>query len=255
MISRYEAYMDGVALSAVDPSLLILDIQHNDPALQIRTNPLGGRDGAIVNGTYIEKASVTITFAIREYSILNRQAACSRVVKWAKGKVLKTNDRVGQMLYCVCDRFPVISSAMRWTDSLSVSFSAYGIPYWQEEYPKELTLTGTSQTDTLFVPGNSDTAYVNAEITAGASVSSLTIGCGDSSIALTGLSLSSGDVVKFAYDENGILSIKEGSTSLLNKRTAESSDNLTAKCGEENELSITASGSVTAVFSVRGCWL
>lgn len=255
MISRYEAYMDGEALSAVDPSLLILDIHHNDPGLQIKKNALGGRDGAVVTGRYLEKASVTISFAIREYNIANRQAVCSRVIKWAKGTVLKTNDRTGQMLYCICDDYPVINSAMAWTDPLSITFSAYGIPYWQEEFAKTATLTDTSENDTLFVPGSADMAFVNVDITAGAAVSSLTVGCGETAIELTGLALSDGDVVSIAYDQNGLMSIKKGNTSLLNKRTAASSDDLIAVCGEENEISITASGSVTAVFSVRGCWI
>ena len=255
MISRYEAYMDGEALSAVDPSIVVLDIAHSDPGLQIKRSTLGGRDGAIVNGKYIERASVTISFMLRVYNIADRQAACSRVVKWAKGKILKTNDRTGQFLACICEKFPVISSAMKWTDPLTVTFTGYGIPYWQEEYPKTATLTGTSDTDTFFVPGNADEAFVNVEVTAGASVSSMTVACGETSISLSGLSLSSNDVVKFAYDENGILSIKKGTTSLLDKRTAASSDNLIAKCGEENDLSITASGSITAVYSVRGCWI
>ena len=92
-------------------------------------------------------------------------------------------------------------------------------------------------------------------ITAGASVTGFTVTCGGTSITLESLSLSNNDVVNIRYTEDHhILEIKKGTTSLLNKRTAASSDDLIAQPGT-NAVSFTCSASATCKFIAKGAYL
>lgn len=255
MISRYEAYMDGIALSSISANILIRDIQYQDAGVSLRRVALANRDGAIIDGKYIEKASVVISFDLREYDTVTRQTVLAKIIQWARGSVLRTSDRPDQQLVCICEKFPAVTSALMWTETLQIAFSAYAIPYWQSVDTVSAVLTGTNQNTKFYVPGSAEKTLVSVDITPSATVTSLTVTCGDTAITLSGISVASGSMIKFAYDGNGFLSIKNGNTSLLNKRTAASSDNLELPCGKSSTIRIVASASVTARFIARGWWL
>lgn len=256
MISRYEAYMDGVAMSSLSPNLLILDISHGTSKISRDTVTLVRRDGSIMVDKTLSAAQVKISFQLREYSIAERQKVCQEVARWAQGAILETNDRPGQRLHVQCDSFPVIGSALKWLDDLSVTFTAYNYAHWEEKTAVSTTLTGTSGTSTLFVPGNAGKALVEATITpSSGTVNDITLTVGDTSIALVGCGATSSQPVTISYDYIGLLRIKRGTTSVMDKRTAASSDDLLAVCGAVNTFGLTASGAVSAAFSVRGCWL
>ena len=254
MISRYEAILNGTALSAVDPDIRILDISHDPPTLQTEKYDVANRNGERTYSRYRGTASITISFELSKYSIAKRQTVCQQVCAWAKnGGILETNDRPGQRLRCICEKFPAVASAMRWKDTLQMTFTAYALPFWEEKFPQELTLSGTSGGGTLYVPGNYDGACAEVTVTAGATLTRLTLNAGDTSITLEGLSVPAGSTIVISYDENMIQQIKTGNISLLNKRKG--NDDLLIKCGEINALSFTANGNATVKFSVRGLWL
>ena len=254
MISRHEAILNGVALSSVSPLIYITDISYPAPTVQTSLYTVAKRQGGRIRRRYIDKNSVVISMMIRAYDVRRRQEICNAIGKWAKdGGILETRDRVGQRLRCVCDNFPTVTSALRWTDPVTVTLSAYEQPFWEEVFPSQLTLTGTSATGALYVPGNAEEAFIEAKITAGAALSSIAMTAGDKTMTLSGLSVASGGIITISYDDEMIQSIKTGNTSLLSKRTG--ADDLLAECGGETTISISASASVTAEFSARGLWL
>lgn len=254
MTSRYNAILNNISLNTLDEDILILDIQYQAPGYQDNTMNVAKRNGIRLVDRIYETVAVSIVFEIHSYSTQKRQAICDDIIRWAKnGGVLETNDRPGQYLKCVCTNFPVIQSAKNWTDPLTITFTAYAYPFWQEKEAAKLTLTGTSGSGTLYVPGNVDGALVSAEVKANASVSSFSLTVNGRTLSLSGLSLSTNQIVKIEYDDNAIQSIKVGTTSLLDKRTGV--DDLLAKCGEKNNISISASASVSATFAVRGLWI
>lgn len=262
MISRYEAYVDGIALSSIHPAIYVEDIKYQEPNVQYRTNTFGYRDGAIIDSRYMDKSSATISFSLRLYDTVERQKVLGQINKWANGSALKTSDKEGLQLECVCDKYPVIGSAKKWTDILSVTFSAYAIPFWQDAIPTTANITGTVQQDgilrgagSFIVPGNAGNAYCAVDVTAGSALTALSVYCGDTQLALEGVNIPAGAVVKFGYDKNGILRITCNGTSLLDRRTPISSDNLLAVCGKVNHIGFAATATAVARFSVRGCWL
>lgn len=254
MISRYDAYLDGIALSSISSDILVLDIRYTQPSIQLNTFTVAKRQGARIRSKYLEKSSVTVDFAIRAYNTADRQAICNDIVKWAKnGGILQTSDREWQRLRCVCETFPVITSALKWTDTLRIVFSAYALPYWEELTPVEVSLTGSVASKSAYVPGNIDGALVEVDVTANANVNSLWLAVNNLSLGITGVTIASGQTLKISYDDDMIQSIKVGTTSLLANRTG--ADDLLANCGEDNSFRLEASGAVTANFKVRGLWL
>ena len=254
MRSRYEVWLNNIALSSLDPKILILDIRYATPPITNSGYTLAGRHGSYLYRRYAEKSSVNVQFAIRAYDTAERQAVCAEVAKWAKnGGLLQCSDRLGQRLRCICEAFPAINGVLSWTDTLQMTFTAFNLPFWEEELEKTLTLTGTSASGTLYVPGSVDGALIEASIKANAALSSVNLTANGKTLSLTGLSVASGQTINITYDNALIQSIKVGSTSLLNKRTG--ADDLVAKCGENNALSMSADASVNATFKVRGLWL
>ena len=256
MISRYEVLLDGVPLSSMHDQLMILDIQHTPAQRQGNMSRKAKGNGVYISGLYQQQTTVSISFELHVYSIHERQRICDNIATMAMNcKILQTNDRPGKRLRVTCDQPPAIESAQQWTAPITMTFSAYAIPFWEESVPASVALTGTNKTGTLFVPGNAGETFVDVEVSAPSGISSLTISAGSTTITLTGLSVAAGGVIKVMHDENGILSIKNGNTSLLGHRTAASSDDLLVISGKRNNVSVSANNAVSCKFNARGLWL
>lgn len=255
MISRYEAFLNGVSLQSISPDILIHDISYGAPVFQDDTYSVAKRNGARLFRRSFDSISVTIKFEIHAYSVANRQAICQAVCMWAKGGgQLKTNDREGLFLQCVCSQFPTIESARNWTDELTIAFTAYTFPFWQDVAQTSIALSsGTSGSTSKFIAGSADGALVEASVKANASLSSVSLTVNGRTLSLTGLSVASGSTIVISYDTDGIQSIKVGNTSLLNKRSG--ADDLLVNCGASNSFSFSASASVDVTFVVRGIWV
>ena len=251
MISRYNALLNGVAMSAIDEDLYVADIRY--PAPQVETNyaTLAKRHGSMVVSSYVRKRTVVIPFELHIYSTQQRQAVCQRVCEWARnGGYLETSDRPGQRLRVVCEKYPTITSAMKWTDELSLTFASDVLPHWEEVYPATAETDGNGEA-ALYLPGNAEErALVDAVITLTGAADEITVQAGETAMTLSGLDGQENDVITIDHDENLFLQIKLNGASILDKRTG--ADELTAGNGETTLCSVT--GPATAVFSARGLW-
>lgn len=253
MISRYEAVLNGQPLSAVSASILILDIAYPPASIDFSTYRGAKRHGNRVYREYVDHRDVVITFAIRAYSVQERQAICNAVQRWAKGGgILQTNDHEGQRLRCVLSAPPTIQSALKWTDPISMTFTAYSMPFWEDLVPTTLALSGTSGSGNLYVPGSVDGAFFEVDAVPSGTLTTLNLVANGKTLSLTGISVASGATVQIAYDDDMIMSIKAGSTSLLNKRSG--ADDLPLKSGESNSLSFSSNVSCAVTFKGRGLW-
>lgn len=253
MISRYEATLNGMPLSAISADILILDIAYPPAEISFSTYRGAKRHGNRVYREYVDHRDVTISFAIRSYDIVERQTICNAVQRWAKnGGVLQTNDHEGQQLRCVLLSPPSLQSAKKWTDPITLTFRAYAMPFWEDVIPTILTLSGTSKSGTLYVPGSVDGGCFEIEAVPSGTLTTLNLTTNGKTVTLSGISVSSGTAVKIEYDDEMIMSIKAGNTSLLNKRSG--ADDLPMLCGENNAVSFSANVSCSVTFKGRGVW-
>lgn len=253
MKMRYACQMDGVELDSLAPSLYVTDIAEAAPAADHSVVALAGGGRRILRD---DRASlvVTVTFVIREYDVTRRKAVCQAVAAWAQGKHLSVNDRPGQRLRVACSKLPVVRSALRWTDSLSVEFTAWELPFWESVQEAQVARSGSGTAELRF-PGTMADSPLCAKLTASGSVNRVVIACGEQRYTLENLGMVSGDVLTIGQDDRGLQFMRVNDRSVLACRTTDSSDEILLQPQAGNVIDLTADGSVAAVFSARGRWM
>lgn len=253
MMTRYRVWLDGLGLHDLDPSLIITDVCESTPRMQVHTAARAQGDGLICTRRTRQSLSVTVRFLIREYDPARRQAVLQKLHAWVKGSCLTFSHRPGQELLVTLDAFPTVTSALKWTEELSITFTAYALPYWRSTEPTTLTTTSSAA---MMVEGTAPLAPVDVTVTTGGTgtTSNLTVQAGGNSITLAGLSLVPGATVLFTHDEQGLLHITSGGASLLDRRTPASADDLLVTPGQSNPVACSANQPLTATFAVKGVW-
>ena len=71
-------------------------------------------------------------------------------------------------------------------------------------------------------------------------------------MTFAGLALGAGQTMTIAHDARGLLTARVSGTSVLDKRTAASSDELELEPGKNAALSVTTNGTSSTTFEVRG---
>jgi hypothetical protein len=259
MVTRYRIGVDGTQMDSLDKSICIQDIRYGEIEISKQIETPGNRDGGIVTKTYRQKATVEVEFTINQYTPYNRRKVMDKVKTWAKtGGRLITFDRPEQALYhAEVDKFPEITSSMRWTDPLTVVFADYHFPYWQDIEPIMASITGTNPSGKIKIAGNAPKAFVGVDVMPlGGAIKWFEVTCASTTIRVEA-SVAKNATVTIDYDDFGNLRIMNGKTSLLANRTGSSSDMLIAKPGASNTIKVKASGStkINAVFYGRGAWL
>ena len=254
MRSRYLAALDGVELSAIAPEIIVTDITHNAPVREVRAYDIAGRNGKLYTRTVTSSAGVTVSFEIHTPDVRRRAAIMEDVQRWAMpGGVMTTSDRPDRVLRVVCESLPTIGSAQKWTGISSIGFVAYAVPFWEDETPRRVSITGNGR-KSLFVPGFAAPASVEAMVknTGSGAISSVTLTAGETFMEFSGISLEAGQTMTLAHDARGLLTAHIGEESVLNKRTAASSDELELEPGRDATLTAATDGTASTVFEVRG---
>ena len=250
---RYEVWMNDIPLSGLSGDIFVSAIAHKPAAITLNTSGTAGRDGERVQSIKRKGTTVKVSFILKKTENGKRQEIVQEVAAWADKGILQTSDRPGKRLHVLCVEPPYVPDVCDWATPISMTFQAFEHPFWEESLPSETTLTGTSGSGTLYVPGNAGKTLVEVIATPASSMADITFTVGSTSITLTGVSATSSAPVKIIYDENGIQQILSGTTSVLNKRTG--NDDLLAECGVKNDVGFSASESVTVMFMARGLWL
>lgn len=278
MINRYRVSVFGTQLDQLLQSdkrfkdrLVILNIGYAEPKYNRTIETAGDNDGGIITRTYRQKASVTVTFGLYVYDVAARYEACEKVkTLCSKGGTITTNDRPGKALYnCVCEQYPEIDSARDWTAPITMVFSRYDFPYWQDTTETVKTLTGTKTETTITVPGNAPKAKCYVEITAQenypSSINGTTLKVTvDSTYINVNYPLKKNNFCIIDQDSKNNLRIRIYDNSSSSKKliasgvglaTTASSDKLVAIPGKANKFAILADKKVKVALKIRGTWL
>lgn len=262
MNTRYALWLNGQGLHDLDERILITDIQESAPRMQTSTVANARYDGLRVTRRTRQSLSVTISFLVREYDTARRKELCARVCAWAdQGGKLTLSDRPGQYLQVHCDTPPAVTSALRWTDPLTMVFTAWEQPYWQNEFPTSVHQeipAQTATTLTILPRGSASCCFLEATLSnpGSAAVTSLTVSTGNTMFHLADPALiAPGTSLTIGYDTNGFLTILSGGVSMLHARSADSSDDLLLTPGQANQVTITADQFIAATLKARGIYL
>ena len=253
--TRYMCAIDGQGLQDIDPTIFITDIQETAPKIRAQTASNALYDGLRLTRMQRQSIAVSVTFAVREYDTARRKAVAQKACEWARDGWLTISDRPGQRLWVICDKLPVITSSLKWTDTLTIGFTAYALPYWQEAHPATAVYTGANGSAVVTPSGNRD-CYLEAEIIAsGGTVDTLTIAANGRRYMFEGLGLANGQTLSIGYsDADHLQYMRIGDASVLSKRTASSDDDLLLHPRRQNTVTISANAAVRATIKARGVW-
>lgn len=250
MTTQFDCALGGVLLSSLDGRICVLDVHEDAPKLRIVTMPLHSGGQQLLERER-ESVSIHVRFSIHEENPIRRRTVLGAIQHWAEeGGYLTTTERPGLRLMVTCTSLPAMSGK-DWTEELTLTFTTTHAPYWEDA--EQTSASGTGEV-TLVAPGTAQFAPVNAVIvnTTASTVTRLTVSCGDTQMTFAGISLPSGGQFALAHTSAGKLTARVGSTSVLHCRTADSSDDLLAPCGESCIASVSASVSLYAFFNTRG---
>ena len=254
MRTRYIVALGGVELGEIAPEVIVTDIVHSAPVRELKASQIAGRNGKLYTRAVTSSVGVTVYFEIHTPDVRRRQAIMEDVQRWAMpGGVLTVGDRPGRRLRVLCESLPSVGSALKWTSASAIGFVAYAVPFWEDELPRKVNITGNGS-KSLFVPGFAAPAGVEASVknTGSGAITSVTLTAGGTYMQFAGLSLASGRTLEIAHDERGLLTARIGDTSVLAKRTAASSDELELDPGKTAALSVSADGTNATTYYVWG---
>ena len=254
MILSRRVSLGGVHLDSLDNSIVIQSVQPGVPHESVNAvNRMGGF-GQRVTSQHWETLEINVTFAINlpKNQLAARRTVFDKVMKWANVKGwLITNQMSGKRVYVEKAVFPSGGDMRKWLSEYTITFRAYGVPFWQDD-------TATSASNgSLAVPGELKTVC-NAEVANGGSstINSLTVTAGGSTMEFSSLGLEAGETLKIGHGNDGVLWIRIYNTnniyrSVMNKRTGGSADDLYVLPGD---VSVSATAG-TASFSCYGRYL
>ena len=257
MRTRYRVALNGQNLDVIAEEIMILDVGYQQTAIVAQEHVLAGRNGTIVSGRRVERNNVTVTVEIHTQDVERRQEICAMMQVWAMGGGwLTVNSRPNQRLLVRCDRPPVIGSDLKWTGKITIGFVATEKPFW-EDITERAVHVGNGEAGRMYVKGSTEAVKVSASVVnnSGKTMNRMSVQAGETSVAFENLSRESGKTLEIGEDEAGYLYIRAGGVSKLNKRTAESDDELEIRCNTHETVRVEADGDVLATFKARGLYM
>lgn len=251
MILSKRVALGGVQLDEVNSKIIIRGINTGVPHEDLQAvNRMGGW-GQRITMQHWNSLDVAVTFAIdvpkRELQL--RRTIWEDVVTWAlRAGWLTVNYMPERRLYVDKVILPGSGDLWAWRDDFTITFRAYSVPFWQDVNQTAVAARGvTSWTASLGVPGQfrtvADVTFHNATSDTMTSFSITTAG---KTIALSGISLAGGADLVISHGTDGLLRVTTGGTSVYDKITAASADDLYMDPGTA-AISMTAgkSGNIT----------
>lgn len=257
MITRYRAWMDGAALDEIADSIYITDIVEPETQVEVISLPLAGRSGSRLQSNHRRSKTVLIRLMIREYDVKARKDVLTKVLAWAQGAKLEINDREDMVLYVRLDNVPQISS-LKWTETITLSFTAWDVPYWMDKEALTLEGSGGSPVTLQFAAMGNVSGWVDLTVVNKGTepVYGLVIQTNNKYFFyLTGLILAPESVLVISHDNAGVLSIEVDGQSAMRKRSGLSADDLMTNVQGWNAVSVFNGKSIEVTARVRGLWL
>lgn len=254
MILSKRVALNGVQLDEIHERIVVRSIDPGAPQKSVQTVSRMGGCGQRITAEHFETLDVTVEFGIdvgrREMEL--RREIFDAVIAWALKKGwLTVSWMPGRQMYADRVEIPSTGDLWNWTDSMTLTFKAYNVPFWQDASPAtgHATLI-TEESIGLDVPGNVETV-MDAEFAnrSGQTINKLSISAGGNTLAFTGLGLGGTETLRISHGTDGLLRIYAGDRSVLDKRAgaddlyvSPGSNTVTISAERAGELTVSAYG-------------
>lgn len=263
MTSPCVCRLNGLDPRDIDPAVIVTDVVEHAPSVQRKTLEIAGRNGSRLTKARLGSLSVSVRFELHDLDPARRRHLCRALARWcAPGGYLTLGDRPGQRLRVVCDAPPVIGSTMGWTQPVTVRFTAWDAPWWEDEAVTSASSAAAKAGALLLRPTGDLPTPVEATFRNASQsiIHSVAFSDGERSIRLSGLAMAPGEALIIDHDERALIRMvlrgEDGAQrSVLALREAESDDEIIIDGQQAARISFSADAAVTATFSARGRWL
>lgn len=254
----YPVRLNGIDLCVLDDRIRVTDVKEQAPKIKVTTKQTMSQNGMRVMRRELTSRSFIISFVLWERDKAQRVELLQKVVDWAdSGGVLTVGSRDGYQIDVLCDKLPEYSGK-EWTKEMTLTLTAYH-PYWRGIDPATAllnTAAGIASTTGIIPRGTAQTAFLEFTIInkADAAMTSANISVNGRAFALSGFTLAKNKALEAVYNDH-ILSISADGTSILNKRSADSADDLVLNQRQNNEVSVTTNRAAMVTLRVWEQWV
>lgn len=242
MILSKRVALNGVQLDELHDAIVIQRIDPGTPTRNIGTTSLMGGAGQRITGDHWETLDVTVEYGINlpKREMEERRQVFEAVTAWAlDGGWLTVNWLPNRRVWV--DRAEIANGGdmWEWTNTYTITFRAYCVPFWLDEVPTTETspLISNGQIS-INVAGNVQSVLdVRFENRSGATINNFKVSAGGNELVLSSLALGGYEALQISHGTDGLLRITAGTRSVLDKRTG--SDDLYVMPGD-NVVRVTA---------------
>lgn len=254
--------LNGQELDEIDSRIIIKGIEEAAGKETVSAVSYGSRDGQRVTNHRRDYVEVSVSFSlnIRRDQMQERSDIFEKVNRWAAGGGwLKVNYKSGRRIYVMCYQAPGAGDQWKRMNEYTITFRAYGVPYWQQETESIVRIQNISSLSNrvVGVEGSARTV-MNAEFknTSGSTADTFSLTAAGNTFAFTGLGLGNGETLVIDHTAEGVLRIRIRSTggsyrSVYSKRTVNSADELFLSPGT-NYVSMSSQRAGTLTISYAG---
>lgn len=257
MADRLYCALNGTTLRDLDARIHLLDVEELAPTVRtVTASRIGG--GLHLLRRQREQLSLRVRFLIEEYDIAARHQLLHLVAAWAEaGGVLTLHEDGKRVLRVVCTQYPTMST-LNWLETLSLVFTAFSCPYWEDAAETSFLMPNTSDAPSklLAVPGDAPETPLNLLIRniGDAAITTLNISAAGK-ISFQGLTIAPGAAVRIHHDA-GVFAAEmvsnDSTVSILPYRTPDSADDLLLRPGVLNEIRVEASAAAFVSGRCKG---
>lgn len=253
-LKRLNAWINDKAIRDIDSRIHVVNITENAPEIELTWGSNPGRHGQRLLGRTRKNLRVSIEFDLRElYNLADRASIVDAVNAWAADGILKVSHRPSQRLRVIRAAPAAFNGARDVTESYTVELEADAYPFWEDELPTRLELSGSTNSGTVIVPGSAQALPEISVTPTSGTLDALSLTINGKTMVFADLGITTGTLV-IDHDNGGYLRIHVGNTSKMEKRTAASADDFVIAPGAM-AVSYTADTACGVTVSARGRYL
>ncbi len=236
MILSRRVALNGQQLDELHERIVIRSFDAGVPHENVEAENIMSIFGQRVTSQHWESFEVSVTYAIDlpKKDMITRRMVFDTVNRWATQKGWLTVNWMPDLRMWV-DKvvYPSAGDMWDWTNEYTITFRAYGLPFWQAITPTQLNVQATSSgTWSIDINGNVPSPVdVDFRNVSGMTIPKFSIRVGWSWLVFNDLGLGGSETLHITHGTDGLLRATIGSRSVYNKLDPSSTDRLIADPG------------------------
>lgn len=267
---RHRVALAGRELDEIDDRIIIQGVQTRSAKSTQSAVSLYGANGQRLAVAQRDNIDIQVKFGIlvRKTDMALRAELLDGVNLWAAsalkeygGAWLTLNYKPNRRMHVYLVEAAEEGDLKDWANTFTLTFRAYGVPYWQEVSAEAITTdVTTAKTALMTVNGSAQTvAEIELYNASGAQINTAGVSAGGRAMSFSGLAMLGGETLVIDHDDEGLLRIRIRAAngayrSAYDKRMPNSANDLYVMPGVQ-PVSFTAQRACSMTAVARGRFL